>query len=277
VAAESLPPPISASFEGRGQNLPAQKDKDLMIDLETFEDAVGWRKVHRKRLRSGNREHREVARELKSCRASARCETEACRVCLRAFRLHWVGEVTKIVVQRPHWTRSSIIPDGMLLPYGSLNVFDLKAAVKRAQKRIERSGISDRIVIGGVDVSLNLSDNNMIGWQLHPYLLVEGKNDRALRKALKAAFPPEPSAAKPYDFREVEDPLKAITYAYKAVFKRRSAYIDADGKAQTRALPLKDPDQREILQFLAKYKVGSRAILRGVRRNGKSFALTKKG
>jgi hypothetical protein len=59
------------------------------------------------------------------------------------------------------------------------------------------------------------------------------------------------------------------------VFKRRSAYIDADGKAQTREFPLKGPDVRELLQFLAKYKVGSRAILRGVRRNGKSFALTK--
>jgi hypothetical protein len=68
-----------------------------------------------------------------------------------------------------------------------------------------------------------------------------------------------------------------ISYAYKAVFARRSAYIDADGKSQTRGLPLKGPDNRELLQFLAQHKVGCRAILRGVRRNGKSFALTKKG
>jgi hypothetical protein len=143
------------------------------------------------------------------------------------------------------------------------------------QKRLERSDISDRIVIGALDLSLNLNNDKIGGWQVHLYLLVEGNNDKTLRQTVKAVFPPEPTAAKPYDFREVDDPLKAITYAYKAVFKRRSAYIDADGNAQTRALPLKAADKRELLQFLGQHKVGSRAILRGVRRNGKSFALTK--
>jgi hypothetical protein len=71
--------------------------------------------------------------------------------------------------------------------------------------------------------------------------------------------------------------LEAISYAYKSVFMRRSTYTDDDGKTQTRAYPLKGPDYRELLQFLAKYKVGSRAILRGVRRNGKLFVLTNKG
>jgi hypothetical protein len=243
------------------------------MQLETFETARNWRKRDRKRLRAGNRQHRQVARHLNSCRKSTRCETEFCRVCLREFRLHWAGEVTKIVLQRPHWTRCSIIPAGMLVPYGSLHTFDLKAAIKRIQKRIERSGISNRIVIGGLDLSLNLSSNNMVGWQLHLYLLVEGKNDDALQEAIKAAFAPEPTAVKPYDFREVHRRLKAITYAYKSHFKRRSAYLDNQGKKQTRDYPLKSSDCRELLQFLAKYPVGSRAILRGVRRNGKSFAL----
>jgi hypothetical protein len=178
-------------------------------------------------------------------------------------------------VQRPHWTRCSVITEGLSVPYSSLNTFDLKAAVKRTLKRLERSGISDRIVIGGLDVSLNLGNNVRVGWQFHLYLLVEGKDDKALREAVKAAFTPEPSAAKPYELTEVTDPIAVISYAYKSVFWRRSAYIDANGKSQTRGLPLKRPDNRELLQFLAQHKVGCRAILRGVRRNGRSFALTR--
>jgi hypothetical protein len=243
--------------------------------LESFKTARKWRKKNRKQLASGTASQRRVQRQLKKCRRGARCQCEACRVCLREFRLHWVGEVTKIALQRPCWVRCSIIPAGLLVPFGQLHTFNLQAAVKRIRKQLERSDISDRIVFGALDLSLNLNNNKIGGWQVHLYLLVEGNNDKTLRQTVKAVFPPEPTAAKPYDFREVDDPLKVLTYAYKSVFKRRSAYIDADGNAQTRALPLKGPDQRELLQFLAQHKVGSRAVLRGVRRNGKFFALTK--
>jgi hypothetical protein len=255
---------------------PIEKEKYPMT-FETFEDALTWRKTHRKQLVSGTRPQRQVARQLNSCRKRTRCGTEACRVCLREFRKEWAGELTKIFLDRPAWTRCSVIMEGLLVPYGCLHTFDLRAVVKRIQKRIERSGISDRIVIGGLDVSLNLNDNNLLGWQFHLYLLIEGESDKELRKAVKAAFTPEPSAAKPYEFRQVENPLEAITYAYKSLFHRRSSYADEDGHQQTRNLPLKNSDQRELLQFLAQHKVGSRAILRGVRRNGKSFALTNPG
>jgi hypothetical protein len=248
-----------------------------MLNFEMFDEAVEWRNRHRKQLRLGNRDQRQIARDLKGCRKSARCATEACPVCVRAFRLQWAGEGIKILLPPPHWTRCSIIPAGFLVPYGKLHTVDLTKMVKLVQKRLQRSGISNRIVIGGLDVSLNLNENTIIGWQLHLYVLIEGKNDKALRKAVKAAFPPEPTAAKPYTFREVENPLKAISYAYKGHFKRRSSYIDKQGHANTKPFKLKGPDQCELLQFLAQYKVGSRAILRGVRRNtsGKSFVLAK--
>jgi hypothetical protein len=220
-----------------------------MLNFEMYEDVLDRRKRNRKHLRSGNSKQRQVARHLNACRKNTRCETEACRVCLREFRIGWIGEVTKVIVQKPHWTTCSIITKDLLVPYGSLQTFNLKAAIKRIQKRLERSQISDRIVIGGLDISLNLNSNNLVGWQIHMYLLVEGKNDKVLRRAIKAAFAGEPSAAKPYQFRAVEDPVEAISYAYKSVFMRRSTYIDADGKTQTRDLPLKGRDLRELLQL----------------------------
>jgi hypothetical protein len=244
------------------------------MNFETFEDALRWRKVHRRKLKAGKKRHRRAARVLANCR-SHRCGSEACRVCMRDFRLWWVGEATKIMVQRPDWTRCSIIPMGLLVPYGRLHTFDLEAAIKRLRKRMQRSALRGRVVLGGLDISLNLENNVIAGWQFHAYLIVEGwKEDSQLQQAIKDAFPPEPTALVPYDFEEVTDPLAAITYAYKADIKRRSGFIGKDGNHHTKDLPLKGSDIRELGAFLAKYKVGARLLLAGVRRNGQRLDFT---
>lgn len=103
---------------------------------------------------------------------------------------------------------------------------------------------------------------------------MEGDNDSALQEAIRKAFPEEPSARSPYDFLQVTDPVKVITYAYKAVFNRRSAYLDSSGKHRTKDQPLKGADLRELLPFLARHKIGARLILCGVRRNGHHLVFT---
>ena len=90
------------------------------MQFETFEDAVRRRKVHRKRLKAATRRQRHAARPLMKCRNAHRCETEACRVCMREFRLWWLGEAVKIMVQRPNWTRCSIISTGLRVRYRGL-------------------------------------------------------------------------------------------------------------------------------------------------------------
>jgi hypothetical protein len=242
--------------------------------IESLEDALKWRRLHRKKLKRGNKGQGRVARKLSKCRRGHRCGTEACRVCMRDFRILWLGEAIKIIAQHPHWTRCSIITKGLLVPYGQLAKFDLNAAVKRIRKRLERSDARGRVVLGALDISLNLSSNVIAGWQLHLYLIVEGKNDEALQEAIRAAFQPEPTALASYDFAEVSDPLEAITYAYKALFKRRSAYKTSEGNCRTKGQPLKGADLRELLPFLARYKVGARLILCGVRRNGQHLVFT---
>jgi len=242
--------------------------------IESFEDALKWRRLNRKKLKLDSKRQRRTARRMRRCRRRHRCGTEACRVCMREFRISWLGEAIKIMVQRPHWTRCSIITKGLLVPYGQLANFDLDAAVKRIRKRLERSDARGRVVLGALDISLNLSSNVIAGWQLHLYLIVEGKNDEGLQQAIRAAFQPEPTALAPYNFAEVSDPLQAITYAYKSLFERRSAYNTSEGNCRTKGQPLKGADLRELLPFLARYKVGARLILCGVRRNGQHLVFT---
>jgi hypothetical protein len=247
---------------------------ETFMQFETFNDAIHWRKHHRRKLESGNKRQRRAAQTLANCCKSYRCETEACPVCMREFRVGWTGEAVKIVMQRPHWTCCCIITEGLLVPYGQLAKFDLHAQIERLRKRIGRSDLHGRVVLGGLDLSLNLENNVIVGWQFHAYLIVEGENDAKLQQAVKKAFPPEPTALVPYDFAEITDPLRAITYAYKAQIKRRSGFVGKNGNHRTKDLPLKGADIREMLPFLAKHKVGARLILCGVRRNGQRLIFT---
>jgi hypothetical protein len=242
--------------------------------IESIEDALKWRRLNRKKLKHDSKRQRRTARILRKCRRPCRCQTEACRVCMREFRIWWLGEAIKIIAQRAHWTRCSIIMKGLLVPYGQLASFDLDAAVKRIRKRLERAEIRGRIVLGALDVSLNLEDSVIAGWQFHCYLIVEGENDAALQGAIKDAFAPEQTALAPYDFMEISNPLDVVTYAYKALFERRSGYKDSQGNHRTKHQPLKGADVRELLPFLAKHKVGARLILCGVRRNGQRLVFT---
>jgi hypothetical protein len=168
------------------------------------------------------------------------------------------------------------VPLGFLLPFGKLANVELKALGEMIDKRLERSSLRRRIVIAGIDISLNLQDNNIIGWQLHLYMLIEGENTLRLREAVKAAFPPERTAPIPYDFDEVNVPSNCVTYLFKAIFKRRSRYITANGRPTTKTQPLKGPELRELLQFLDQRPIGERLILRGIRRNGRTLVIIAK-
>jgi hypothetical protein len=140
--------------------------KENLMLIETFEDAVKWRRIHRNKLKLGKKPQRRVARKLRKCRPGQRCGIEACRVCMREFRISWLGEAIKIIAQSPHWTRCSIITKGLLVPYGQVIQFDLKQTVKRIRKRLERSDLRSRIVLGALDVSLNVANNVIAGWHM---------------------------------------------------------------------------------------------------------------
>ena len=150
----------------------------------------------------------------------------------------------------------------------------LGAIASMIDKRLERSSLCRRLAFVGIDISHNLQDNQSLGWQMHLYLLIEGKNTLRLREAIKAAFPPEQSAPTPYDFDEVNDPSNCVTYLFKAIFKRRSRYTATNGQPRTKSLPLKGHELRELLQFLDQHPVGERLILRGIRRNGRRLVIT---
>jgi hypothetical protein len=110
---------------------------------------------------------------------------------------------------------------------------------------------------------------------LQLYMLIEGEHTPQLEEAVKATFPPEKTARVPFHFKQLTGKPGAVTYLYKSMFWRRSRYTVYERHPRTRNQPLKRPELRELLEFLGRYPVGARLILRGLRRDGRHLIVTK--
>lgn len=226
-------------------------------------------------LRGRDQMAEALADELELCTTDERCELESCPECLRDFRIWLLREGLQIIEAQKHWFACSIVPKGFSVPPGELHTLDLERQIKRFRMQIARSDLKDALIIGGVDFSLNIHDNADALWQGHLYLLVSGLKRRELEKALRKTFKAEPTALRPFHKTLISGHRCPLSYSYKSVFLRRSGYVQG-GVAKIRELPLKSPGLAEIAMFLGESAVGSRLILRGVKRTNSGRLLTIK-
>ena len=132
--------------------------------FETFSEAKARRAGKIRILGKGKRTARKLATKLGHCRKGKRCQSAACDVCVGRERLKLYRETRPIFAAHPDWARASVIPAGFLIPVGKLSTVDLKTVGARINKRLERSSLRKRIVIAGIDISLNVQDNVLVGW-----------------------------------------------------------------------------------------------------------------
>lgn len=250
----------------------------LPAGFETLETALTRKEKLASLLNEGGRAERRLARKLEQCGSESSCDSGACPICTRELRIGLLSEALPIIEAggprassfKPghtrYWTAASVIPAGYRCALGDLQAFELATKVKSMATVISRSSLASGIVIGGFDVSLNTTSDEAPCWQLHLYLLITGKPEET-KKVVRSAFKPEPSADRPHRCTLVYSPRGALTYAYKAVFSRRSSYR-WEARKFTRHLPLTPDQQRELALFLDQGDAGGRLILSGLRRNG---------
>ncbi|MCJ2071262.1 hypothetical protein MKK75_21105 [Methylobacterium sp. J-030] len=153
-----------------------------------------------------------------------------------------------------------------MIPLGGLATFDLRRFIASRLRALQRA-LPGIVVLGGVDVSLNTFENGTPVWVVHLYLLIEAADTKALRKGIRTRCAGEPSAPRPFDFREVSRggrPL-VLSYALKAAFYKRSGFIDATGRANTRPQALPVGAAVEAALFLDRWPLNRRLILHGLR------------
>ena len=220
-------------------------------------------------LRQGNKAERLLANKLKRCDDDSRCHSGACPVCVGQFRVDLLREGEVVLEEFKDWVGASIVPAGFLFAPGKLGDFDPAAMAKMIGKRLERHFPDVPVVIGGVDISFNLTDNKAGVWQPHLYLIMQGKPSGRLVNRLKAAFAGEPLANRPVHIQALYSHRGPLTYVFKSVFNRRSTYFFRS-KQRVRTQSLKDPELRELAVALDRFPLGTRLILKGVRRSGGS-------
>jgi hypothetical protein len=109
-------------------------------------------------LRTGDERHKRLADELSGCEKGRRCKSEADPVCVALFWQKVWRELRGTLAGRP-WTRALVIPSGLMVPYGQLGKFDLMAAAEQFRKRLERSSLHDRVIVGAIDIFLRLKND----------------------------------------------------------------------------------------------------------------------
>lgn len=258
----------------------------LHNDFETKKNARLW---HQKLLNSVLRKQHisfplfRLKEAIKSCTTTQPCNNEACPKCRRTFRKSLIKASEKLKLHEGVWTHITVIPNNLCFKQSELIKADLPKIIKRLNKSISRSDLSDAIIIGGIDISLNSFDNALEGWQLHLHFLINRPLTDALKKSIKAAFQCKRTVnvSRPYCFQTVEVRvqnnfeaafIKVLTYSYKNKFFRRSVYhlppeAEADKpKSKVAQRSLSPADELNLSQWLSRFNTGQRLFLRNIKR-----------
>jgi hypothetical protein len=220
-------------------------------------------------------EHGENLDRLRNCTAEQPCRLEACPKCVRWFRREYLRAFLKVGLADGTFTRLSIILGGQAVRPGEFQAGWLVRLVGAVRKQVERSELNGLIVVGGIDLSYNTFENTDEWWIPHAYFLINAPWSLELGGVVRRAFRLCLDARRPIDLAPV-DPnklLSCVTYSLKNGFYRRSSYMEPDrlrrdGTPRTNVRPqsLSPGSDVELARALAEYSVGSRLIMRNVRR-----------
>lgn len=213
----------------------------------------------------------DLAEALSQCSDDHPCEIEACQRCGRDYRLQLMNSAYDLGLHEGFWTTATIFTTGLLVTQGRLHTIDLTAEVKRMRRLISRSELAGNIVIGSLDVCFAYLDDDPLGWQLFPQLLINAPRTNKLEHQVEDAFPPEPAAIQPY-FLQGSEPssfFERFSRGLKRKFWVRRTYSDPVNARLARNQQLsKSPtgDQlSELMVWLAEHPLGVRTIRCNIR------------
>jgi len=238
-------------------------------EFETFAAAKAASKKIRKALRGlSTAPARQLSKRLGKCRKGARCKLEACPKCRRRLRLNLVEDCLPILAEG-QWCRASIVCEGFEYPYETTGTIPWRKIAERVRTRLNRLGIPDLMVIGGMDVSLNCYPEGKRIWQVHFYLLINQPKSKILRAKLLDKFKKGP-ATKNVELKDITStPERCVTYMCKSEFSISIKYGDyLRNKPKKRSKPQIKSGKKlaNLALILGDDLVGSRLVLVGVRR-----------
>jgi hypothetical protein len=260
--------PFYLRHEPNSQNDPAEWLPDFESEMQVAE-----RYAARGRLTFTRNTMSQPA--MYWCTQGDPCDSAACPLCMREFRRWWVDAGITLFERRPRdLTAASLVHHTLSRGLGNLASFDLGKAKRQLARHIDRAGLGSLVAIGGFDFSYNQPATGTTPyWQPHAYVLFQGVEQKLLKEALSPFYPATDEIPVPVRTRRVTDLMEALSYAVKAIFYRRTSYRDANGRANTRWLPLQTSAERELLTYLDQLHPADRLFLKSVRRSSSKLTI----
>lgn len=247
----------------------AKRSKTLQFLPDQFESRRTVRRRRDKLIgdlrRGGSAEALALAEKLEDCDEHHPCNSGACPVCLREFRVRYLTGTDVSLYERAELQRLSIVPAGGRAHLGKLLEFDQKRFRNAIRQNLRRKGPLLAWVLVGIDVSLNLEPGSGPYWQIHLYVLTPIDSDGV---DWRTVFPTDSRDPRPLQARGVRkrrDFPRVFSYLLKADFYRRSRYRARNGRMNTRAFSLKPSELVELSLFLDRYPIRTRLIAHRMR------------
>lgn len=223
-----------------------------------------------------------VAERLSDCGKGRQCHSGACPSCLRLLRRWLILEGERLVGSANGQAQTEIAFLTLILPFtrvpeGRLSKVDVSLLKDRIAHILDRLGLGDCWLFGGVDFSLNGPDPADSKWYWQPHLhamVLCPRGLRSFRTKIKKLPNGDPSIPKVAVVEAVKDLRHVIGYCMKAVFQRRIPYIDEFGRTKFRKLIIKPRDMAELACFLDSAPIPDRLFLKNVRRRGSRLIVT---
>jgi hypothetical protein len=244
-----------------------------LAGFETPEKVEEDRRTLASLLRAGTTKQQQLAQIISSCQHGARCDSAACPVCGRRFRIHFAGHLAKLIENDyADWWAVSLVPVDCdcMYPLGRLRQFNPDQFKDRVRKQLERSELVDAAVVFGIDFAVQVfsQPNKAPLWRPHAYMLIRGHSTAAIHAALDQYYPSGPRTPRPIHSRRItkETILRVTSYTCKFRFNVRSQIGGVNGNRDTEKRPLEPMRLLEIAPLLHQWGFGGRYLLRGFRR-----------
>jgi hypothetical protein len=218
-----------------------------------------------------------LAAKLESCGDPDHpyCNLGACHMCLRRNRLRLFREVLPYIERSQNTESMTIVSPDYTAQRGELYRIDLLAFQKWLARSLRDVLPPNLIAVGGVDVSINSTDNEAYHWVVHAHITIFGLADgpaaHALRCRIKSRLKllPVNTSLHIKDVKAGEE-NKVTSYGLKSIFNWRSTFLDEEkstSRAQewaTRKFSPSRMDEVELRVWLARWTAADRLILVGV-------------
>lgn len=251
--------------------------------FETPQQVVERQRLLTAALERCGEEGERLGRQLRRCGSrrndGLRCLSAADPKCLRDMRRWATDQACRL--QREERRRAghrgttvTVIPIGLRAELGRLDEIDVRKVRQACWRALHRMEIG-LPVYGGIDISFN--EDARTGepghYQVHLAFAILGhansKEAHAdLKRRIEKAFDLEPTVARPVRMDPIRDPMRQLSYLYKATFFRRVSIIGRGGRADTKLYPLKPQHLAEIALWLERGSMTDRLVLYGLRRRG---------